>query len=281
MYIRRSFLGGDISGSFNSWDSISYNVSGGQSVKFIGLASSNQDYIYAGTYSRLKVTTNGGSSWENIKPGLPNFNMTDIAVSSTNPDHIWVTFSEYNSAHKVYESLDRGQNWTNITGNNLPNLPVNCIVNQPFSNGDLYIGTDIGVYYKNNDMTDWIPYMNGLPNVIVSELEIQNLEGTISAATYGRGVWKSSLNNTNTNFQNISSNSFTLYPNPTKDSFIINFPNKNNYQVKIYTITGLLVKRFTFNKPINRIFTDGLSSGYYIIELTSEDNTQKKKLIIK
>ena len=130
-------------------------------------------------------------------------------------------------------------------------------------------------------MTDWMPYMNGLPNVIVSELEIQNLEGTISAATYGRGVWKSNLNNTSTNIKNIISGTFTLYPNPTKESFIINFPNKNNYQVNIYTITGLLVKRFTFNKPINRIFTTGLSSGYYIIELTSEDNTQKKKLIIK
>jgi len=279
--IYRSYLGGDISGSFNSWDSISYNVSGGQSVRFIGLAPSNQDYIYAGTYSRLKVTTNGGSSWENIKPGLPNFNMTDIAISSTDPDHIWVTFSEYNSAHKVYESFDRGQNWINITGNNLPNLPVNCIVNQPYSNGDLYIGTDIGVYYKNNDMVDWIPYMNGLPNVIVSELEIQNLEGTISAATYGRGVWKSNLNSTSTNIKNIGSGTFTLYPNPAKDSFIINFPNKNNYQVNIYTITGLLVKRFSFTKPNNRILTGDLSAGCYIIELTSEDEAQKKKLIIK
>ena len=204
-----------------------------------------------------------------------------FGLVASNPDHIWVTFSEYNSAHKVYESLDRGQNWTNITGNNLPNLPVNCIVNQPFSNGDLYIGTDIGVYYKNNDMTDWIPYMNGLPNVIVSELEIQNLEGTISAATYGRGVWKSNLNSSTTNIKNIGNVTFTLYPNPAKDSFIINFPNKNNYQVNIYTITGLLVKRFSFIESNNRIFTNDLSAGCYIIELTSEDETQKKKLIIR
>jgi hypothetical protein len=123
--------------------------------------------------------------------------------------------------------------------------------------------------------------MNGLPNVIVSELEIQNLEGTISAATYGRGVWKSNLNSSATNIKNIGSATFTLYPNPAKDSFIINFPNKSNYQVSIYTITGLLVKRFSFTKSNNRIFTNDLSAGCYIIELTSEDEAQKKKLIIR
>tara|TARA_Y100001954_G_C15572606_1_gene484281 strand:- start:201 stop:572 length:372 start_codon:yes stop_codon:yes gene_type:complete len=123
--------------------------------------------------------------------------------------------------------------------------------------------------------------MNGLPNVIVNELEIQNLEGTISAATYGRGVWESNLNSTNTNIRNIGSGTFTLYPNPAKESFIINFPNKNNYQVNIYTITGLLVKQFSFKKPNNKIFTDDLSVGCYILELTSEEGTQKKKLIIQ
>ena len=39
-----------------------------------------------------------------------------------------------------------GVQLTNITGTNLPNLPVNCIVYQANANEDLYIGTDIGVY---------------------------------------------------------------------------------------------------------------------------------------
>ena len=43
-------------------------------------------------------------------------------------------------------------------------------------------------------MSDWIPFNDGLPNVIVKELEIHYDEGTISAATFGRGVWESPLN---------------------------------------------------------------------------------------
>ena len=280
--VYRSYLGGDVSGSFNSWDSISYNVSGGQSIRSIALAPSNEDYIYAGTYSRLKVTTNSGNTWENIKPGLPNYNMTDIAVSATNPDHIWVTFSEYNSSHKVYESIDRGQNWINITGNNLPNLPVNCIVNQPFSNGDLYIGTDIGVYYKNNSMTDWIPYMNGLPNVIVNELEIHLQEGTISAATYGRGVWKSPLENISTSSVENEFSDFFFGPNPATEHVMIRLSHSQNYILNMYSLTGRLIKRIKGYDQIQKIDLSNISKGCYILELClKEKESVRKKLIIE
>ena len=45
-------------------------------------------------------------------------------------------------------------------------------------------------YTKNNNMTEWVPFNNGLPNVIVTELEINYNEGTISASTFGRGFGK-------------------------------------------------------------------------------------------
>ena len=31
--------------------------------------------------------------------------------------------------------------------------------------------TDFGVYYINDSLSDWITYANGLPNIIVNELE--------------------------------------------------------------------------------------------------------------
>ena len=36
----------------------------------------------------------------------------------------------------------------NISGTNLPSLPVNCIVYQGGANDDLYIGTDVGYTTK-------------------------------------------------------------------------------------------------------------------------------------
>ena len=260
-----------------AWDSISYNVTNGAAIKSIALAKSNEDYIYAASYSKIKVTNNSGVTWNYIKPGLPNYNITDIAVSTSNPDRAWVTFSDYNNNHKVYETNDAGNNWTNISGSNLPSLPVNCIVYQGGANEDLYIGTDIGVYYKDNSMTEWVPYNSGLPNVIVRELEIHYEEGTISAATYGRGIWKSPLNTLPTfSFNNYNVLNYNIYPNPAKDQITIS-PKNDNANVIIYSITGTKI----FEKKSNIIDFSNFSKGYYIIEVKDQNGSYIDKLIIK
>ncbi len=261
------------------WDSVSFNVSNGAAIRSIALASSNEDYIYASTYNRLKVTKDAGQSWANIKPVIANsFNITDVVVSATNPDRVWVTLSGYNNTHKVYESIDAGDNWTNVSGSNLPALPVNCIVYQGGANDDLYIGTDIGVYHKDNTMSDWAPYMVGLPNVIVKELEIHYDAGTISAATFGRGVWQSPLKTTSSTITNeFSSIDFSLYPNPAKDQITIQGISGAELDIIIYSLEGKTVLA-TNRKTIN---TTGLKSGYYIIEVKSESFISREKLIIK
>jgi ligand-binding sensor domain-containing protein len=70
----------------------------------------------------------------------------------------------------------------------LPDLPVNAVaVND---NGDIYIGTDIGVFYREEGGTSWMPFFNGLPKVPVTDLQITN--SYIYASTFGRGIWGSS-----------------------------------------------------------------------------------------
>ncbi len=276
--VYRSLNGGD------TWDSISYNVSNGQSLRTIALAPSDEDYIYAATYSKLKVTKDGGATWTNIKSGLPNINITDVTVSSINPDRVWVTLSGYTAAHKVYESIDGGSNWTNITGNNLPNLPVNCIIYQDEANEDLYIGTDIGVYHKDKNMTSWMPYMNGLPNVIVKELEIQYGEGTLSAATYGRGVWETTINMIPAATNTSLIKHFNIYPNPAKDRITINTNHSvnNNLGLTVYSITGQTVISAQISSSNSNIDISNLSKGCYIVELDSENGfTAREKLIIE
>jgi hypothetical protein len=57
----------------------------------------------------------------------------------------------------------------------------------------MYVGTDFGVYYNDDNLADWILFSTGLPNVVVLELEIDECQGMIRAATFGRGVWESPL----------------------------------------------------------------------------------------
>jgi len=260
-----------------AWDSISFNVSNGAAIRSVALAHSDEDYVYAASYSKIKVSKDAGASWSYIKPGLANYNMTDIEVATNNPNRAWVTFSDYNNTHKVYETNDAGASWENISGGNLPGLPVNCIVYQGGANDDLYIGTDIGVYYKNNTMTEWIPFNDGLPNVIVTELEIHYDKGTISAATFGRGVWESPLNALSSlSSNNIKNLDYTIFPNPASDQITIT-SNSRFINVSIFNLAGQKIIE-TISKTIN---VSALEKGCYVVVLKNNSAIIRKKLIIK
>jgi len=176
-----------------SWTKIS-NFTGTNTMKALCIAPSNPNYIYGIKGNTLYKTTNDGATWSNITAGLPTSSaqMTYIAVSYTNPDHIWVTFSGTSAANKVFKSTNGGSTWTNVTIN-LPNVPVNCIVYQNGTSDGLYVGTDIGVFYIDNTLSNWQDFSTGLPHVVINELEIHYGASKIRGATFGRGIWQSDL----------------------------------------------------------------------------------------
>ena len=188
------YIGGDdlykSSNAGNSFNSIS-NLSGGN-ITAIDVAPSNSDYIYVAKQSRIYMTSNGGNSWTEVTAGLPNLSITYIATSSSNPNQVWITLSGYSDEQKVYTSTDGGQNWINYS-ENLPNIPANTIVYEAGSSDGLYMGMDVGIYYRNNTMNAWMPYIDNMPNVIVTELEIHYGTSKIRAATFGRGLWEGDL----------------------------------------------------------------------------------------
>ncbi|MCK4569655.1 MAG: PKD domain-containing protein, partial [Bacteroidales bacterium] len=182
-----------------SWSQIS-NQGGSTDFQNMAISTSNHNYIYAATHSNIYRTTNGGGptqTWTNITSNLPvgSSQITYIAVKNDNPDHVWVSMGEYNS-NGVYETTNGGTSWTNISSG-LPQLPVMCVIqNNQYAGIELYAATDVGVYVM-RDGGSWVPFSDGLPNVVVTELEIY-YDGTptdskIYAASYGRGVWTSDL----------------------------------------------------------------------------------------
>lgn len=172
----------------NNWSKIS-NFPGGPTFRTLEIAPSNSNTIYAGTQSSIFKTNNLGLNWVDITSNLPGLSKTYIEINHQNENEIWVTLSGFNNGLKVFHSTTGGSSWNNISYN-LPNLPVNCIERDE-RNGVLYVGTDIGLYYKKPFTFEWLPYFNGLPNVIVNELEMNYSTNKLRAATYGRGVWES------------------------------------------------------------------------------------------
>lgn len=180
----------------NSWTQIS-NFSNSYSLSLIHVAPANSDYIFAGRSSSLWKTTDGGANWSSITVPTTSNSITYMATNYDDPNEMWITYSGYSSGQKVYHSTDGGDSWTNISGS-LPNVPFNTVIYQRNTNDVIYVGGDIGVWYRDADDNDWTSLNSGLPNVIVNELEIRENEGDLIAGTYGRGMWEIDLPINNT-----------------------------------------------------------------------------------
>lgn len=121
-------------------------------------------------------------------PALDSANLSDILMSPESGSNVWLTCSGYNRNYKVFYSGNGGLTWANISAG-LPNVPTRCIAFDPGSNNGVYLGTDIGVFYKNADMPEWVWFSIDFPQTAVVDIEVSN--GSVYAGTYGRGLWRS------------------------------------------------------------------------------------------
>ncbi len=143
---------------------------------------------------------NGSYSWDNLTSHLAEYSnyydITAIEVSPTNSDSVWIGFGGFlhnGDNQRIMLSTDGGEQWQKDYSVGLPNMPVNCI---KFTNwgGRIFVGTDVGVFYRDRTMSRWQPFNVGLPQCIVTDLEINENEQIIRAATFGRGIYEASLN---------------------------------------------------------------------------------------
>ncbi len=151
----------------------------------LAVAPSDPNFIYASNGAALYVTTDDGATWA-VRSAPSTIN--DIAVDPTNPSKIWIACNS--SSNRILVSTDAGATFTNISSN-LPAIVARTIVVDDNTPRGMYIGMNIGVYYKTEADVNWANYSDNLPLVAINELEIQKAAGKIRVATYGRGVWES------------------------------------------------------------------------------------------
>lgn len=163
---------------------------------FNGLVNcpSSSTRFYAANGRKFYRSDNSGDSWTDLsaKTGFPtnNIGISDIIVSQANSGVVYFTIGGFAAGQKVYYSSNAGESWTNITAD-LPNVATLSIASG--YSGSLYVGNELGVFYKANTNAPWTPFYNGLPKCPVNDLLINFTAGKIRAATYGRGIWESDV----------------------------------------------------------------------------------------
>ncbi len=180
------------------WSRISYNLGGSNAsnINVIEQSEADDNIFYltrdGGAFFRSDDVQESAPNWTDIGSYLPaGGSPTDIETNPFEADVVYITIDG-----GVYKSTNRGINWENLT-HNLPSTTINTIEYYKHSNEGLYVGTDIGIYYMDADMTEWMLFSDGFPiSSSVTELEFYYDEANpandaVRASTYGRGLWSS------------------------------------------------------------------------------------------
>ncbi|OQP68613.1 T9SS type A sorting domain-containing protein [Niastella populi] len=184
---------------YGGWTGIYRSVNGGTNwtrisgtiinskMNCLAVAPGDTNYIYGSVGAKLFRTNNGGATWDSVT--VPA-SINAIYVSQVNPSKIYLALNS--TSNRVFVSTNRGTTLTNIS-NGLPALVARSIVVDNNPSESIYVGMNVGVYYRDNVDTNWVEHASGLPLVAVNEVEIQKSSGKLRVATYGRGVWETSL----------------------------------------------------------------------------------------
>ncbi|MEM8525416.1 MAG: T9SS type A sorting domain-containing protein [Bacteroidota bacterium] len=241
--------------------------------------------------SRMWRTFDGGDTWTEITEGLSEeLYFTYVTADESNPELLWLTVGGFSNGQKVYRSDNGGDTWENISYD-LPNVPVNCITQDANSpSNTIYVGTDLGVYYLNDNLDTWQLYSEGLPNVIVSELEILESEEKIYAATFGRGIWEGDLvfeESVNTEEAFTATFNATVSPSPNSGQFNLQLENLSNTQqlnIKLVDVRGrvLLQQEQSVNtNNLNLDFDLDLPFGLYFMRLESGGKSRVVRFVVE
>ena len=173
--------------SNNNWEqhSAAFSDFGSGNIDVIYIDPTDDMIMYVANQDRLYKSTDKGVNFALIYYAVGN--ITSVSVNSNTPSTLYLTTR--NNQNGVYMSIDGGATFNNIS-EGLPNVSKNIIVHQKQNeNNPLYVATSIGVYYKDDTMVEFESFNTNLPNVPVSDLEINYIDQKLVASTYGRGIW--------------------------------------------------------------------------------------------
>ncbi len=273
-------------------------------VTTIGVSPANRNIIWAGTDdSNVWVSNDFGANWTNVSDSLPNRWVTRVIPDPLEANTVYVTFNglRWKEAEpKVFRTTDLGQTWENITGN-LPDAPVNaCAVYATANERLLFVGSDLGAYYSNDDGQNWQYLSSDLPMVSVYDLKIHETGNYLAIGTHARSMYTLDLAQI-TGIENDrptpAIKSFELlqnFPNPFNPTTTIAFRiSKNaNVTLKIFDTVGRDVRTLVNGNKTpgtHQVEWDGknqrgqsVASGtyFYRLEIDGANQPQMRKMLL-
>jgi photosystem II stability/assembly factor-like uncharacterized protein len=168
-------------------------------VKYIEVSSSNPNVIYlnqqpaSGSNGILWKTTDGGVTWTQLNKPSGNSRRMLLSINPQNEHELWIAYPDGANGFKVFKTSNSGQNWENWTSSIFNSESVQALKYIAGTDGGVYIATNRAVYYRNNTTLFQLEN-SGLPLFTNGNIfQPFYRDGKIRLATYGKGIWESSL----------------------------------------------------------------------------------------
>jgi len=185
----------------------------------------------------------------------------DIIFNPDDPNEMWVSIGGVQTVSgepvagrfRVLHSTDLGESWYDYSENLSP-FPVMALEYQKGSNKRLFAGTDAGVYYRDESMSQWECFNSGLPICIITDLDYDPHNKVLYASTQGRAIYKTHVPFVDTVFTNLEPDQFDSWreklnkiiikaiPNPSSTGEVLlvfeNTASFTNMQLRVYDAFG-------------------------------------------
>jgi photosystem II stability/assembly factor-like uncharacterized protein len=178
----------------DTWRAVSPKLDGSP-ISAIEVAPANSQHVYVGTENGgFFRSLDGGTNWSpNISSSvLPGHQITRIESYPTDANVVIATMANFGHGH-VFRTLDGGRTWEDIDKGQLPDVPHHVAIIRQDEPEKIYVGNDAGVYVMDSKEGTWSNLSKNLPNAMIVDLVYHEKDGTLSAATYGRSIWRIKL----------------------------------------------------------------------------------------
>jgi photosystem II stability/assembly factor-like uncharacterized protein len=252
-----------------SWTKITNNLFNGNMINGMADCAADTNTMIAYTYSALLISNNGGLGWRNILSTIPvsNPSLVEAQIHPGDPGKIYAILNN-GTGNYLWYTNNGGTSWKNISYN-LPAINYTSVAVINGTRDNLYIGGTYGVYYKDSTQTTWTSYSTALPHCQVNKLSVDYVNNVLMASTYGRGLWRTALQN-NPSFSRGGSVQ-VLNALPVKPADIVNmkfkfnrpyFNRQNQFTVQLSDAAG------SFASPVNLGTISPSYNNEKIVQLT-------------
>ncbi len=149
--------------------------------------------IWAGSDDGVvHVTRDHGKSWTNVTPvAMPDLGrVSQLDGSSFDNGTAYMAVKKMllgDRSPYIFRTKDYGKTWTKIVSGIPAGDYVHTVREDSVRRGLLYAGTQHGVYISYDDGEQWLKFANGLPDVPVTDLVVE--DNALAIGTHGRSFY--------------------------------------------------------------------------------------------